>query len=75
MFIFAAYKSQNCTNRAYRSISKEVVSAYENLRHKMEDAESRNKRPKIGVARMQGCLEMTLGDARKRQIVIYMQIK
>lgn len=30
------------------SISKEVVSTYENLRQKMEDTEIRNKRPKIG---------------------------
>lgn len=30
------------------SVSKEVVSSYENLRQKMEDTESRNRRPKIG---------------------------
>lgn len=30
------------------SISKEVVSSYENLRQKMEDTETRNSRPKIG---------------------------
>ncbi len=30
------------------SVSREVVNGYENLRQKMEDAESRNRRPKIG---------------------------
>lgn len=30
------------------SISKEVVSSYENLRKEMEDVDNRNKRPKIG---------------------------
>ena len=30
------------------SISKEIVGSYENLRKKMEDVETRNKRPKIG---------------------------
>lgn len=30
------------------SLSKEVVSSYENLRQKMEDSEIRNSRPKIG---------------------------
>lgn len=30
------------------SISKEVISSYENLRQKMEDSETRNNRPKIG---------------------------
>lgn len=30
------------------SISKEVADSYENLRHKMEETETRNKRSKIG---------------------------
>lgn len=30
------------------SISKEIVASYERLRHKMEESETRNKRPKIG---------------------------
>lgn len=30
------------------SLSKEVVSSYENLRQKMEDTDTRNRRPKIG---------------------------
>ena len=30
------------------SISKDVVNSYENLRQKMEDVDTRNKRPKIG---------------------------
>lgn len=30
------------------SLSKEVISSYENLRQKMEDSENRNSRPKIG---------------------------
>lgn len=30
------------------SLSKEVVNSYENLRQKMEDANTRNRRPKIG---------------------------
>lgn len=30
------------------SLSKEVISSYENLRQKMEDSETRNSRPKIG---------------------------
>lgn len=30
------------------SLSKEVISSYENLRQKMEDSEIRNSRPKIG---------------------------
>ena len=30
------------------SISKDVANSYENLRQKMEDADNRNKRPKIG---------------------------
>ena len=30
------------------SISKDVVNSYENLRQKMEDADNKNKRPKIG---------------------------
>ena len=30
------------------SISQEVVNSYENLRQKMEDVDTRNKRPKIG---------------------------
>ena len=30
------------------SISKDVINSYENLRQKMEDADNKNKRPKIG---------------------------
>ena len=30
------------------SISKEIVASYERLHHKMEESETRNKRPKIG---------------------------
>ena len=30
------------------SLSKEVVNSYENMRHKMEDTDMRNRRPKIG---------------------------
>ena len=30
------------------SISREVVSTYENLRQRMEDTDARNRRPKIG---------------------------
>ena len=30
------------------SISKEVINSYENLRLKMEDSETKNRRPKIG---------------------------
>jgi len=35
-------------NSIHPSISKDVVHSYENLRKKMEDVDSRNKRPKIG---------------------------
>jgi transitional endoplasmic reticulum ATPase len=30
------------------SISKDVITSYENLHQKMEDTDNRNKRPKIG---------------------------
>ena len=33
------------------SISKEVISSYENLRQKMEDVDTRNARPKIGFVK------------------------
>lgn len=35
-------------NSIHPSISKEVVNSYENLRQKMEDADTKNHRPKIG---------------------------
>ena len=35
-------------NSIHPSLSKEVVNSYENLRQKMEDTDTRNRRPKIG---------------------------
>ena len=52
----AAYSDQPITQQLLEttigsirpSLSKEVISSYENLRQKMEDSEIRNSRPKIG---------------------------